>query len=845
MKKFGLALSGGGFRASLYHLGLVRFLRDAGILSQVTHITSVSGGSILAAHLVLNWERYNGSPAEFDMAASEILSVVQLDVRNRITRRFPLNIPVGWVRKLMGLSNRKLTRTGLLEYAYEKHLYGDTSLFELPVAPQLHLLTTNLSEGCLCSFTRSGLMMMRRHGRLQTRIERVPTGLATVAMAVTASSAFPGFFPPLILTGSEVGTCAGEFGRQSFTDGGVFDNLGVRMFRSLEHPMLLDSPLSHDDFVDFRKFEDTLRNNKQSPENPGPLGRLNEILAADYRYETFHDGLPSVTKSADEPGKSKASSHPTELVDKLWEVLCHHPFHREPLFAALKPDDPEANALLQASRFGGQTLEPGDQLWLNRHLLETAVQQATQHPCFRRLNSGIDGVIVSDVGKPIENQSNRRTGGLIRTALRATDIVMERVWQLENEIFRDTPGFVFAPFTDVVDPSEDATAMNPEIQQQVSRMRTDLDRFSKLEISSLIRHGYCVARKSCRARPDLFGTELPSNEPWDPIPKASSPPSTVAPQIRSTFRSMEPTSETRDARKLQKSSIRRIFSTLFDYRDWVSYIYVPLLLPIFFLTPYFVYQAYQDSYRMNQIVSSLRQGSQDLEVMNRLLKGPIPPWEGVQADKVPRFDAVNLNGFSVLQDSRIFDLRGWQPGSNEGDSSSVYGYQRLKVMRVAQNSENTSFRYRLVPTADNSQFRFPPQTIVPALKSSNVEAGDTILKRTAWEAHVDFGNTPIGELVDIVLEFRSPGHYLRDKGSSTSFVFESQSTTSEMIHWIMLPDGKEYRNFRIVRYEKGKPEKLEEVKVVSEYLSADSSILAFKLLSVESGYVYDVTWFYK
>jgi len=51
MKKLGLALSGGGFRASLYHLGLLRFLRDAGILSQVTHITSVSGGSVTAAHL--------------------------------------------------------------------------------------------------------------------------------------------------------------------------------------------------------------------------------------------------------------------------------------------------------------------------------------------------------------------------------------------------------------------------------------------------------------------------------------------------------------------------------------------------------------------------------------------------------------------------------------------------------------------------------------------------------------------------------------------------------------------------------------------------------------------------
>src|SRR6201982_1630931 len=114
MQKIGFALSGGGFRATLFHLGLVRFLRDAGILRQVTHITSVSGGSIMAAHLVLNWDRYNGSPDEFDAAASAFLSSVNLDIPNRIIRRFPLNIPFRLPRRLIGLSNRKFTRTGLL-----------------------------------------------------------------------------------------------------------------------------------------------------------------------------------------------------------------------------------------------------------------------------------------------------------------------------------------------------------------------------------------------------------------------------------------------------------------------------------------------------------------------------------------------------------------------------------------------------------------------------------------------------------------------------------------------------------------------------------------------------------
>ena len=66
MSKYGLALSGGGFRAALYHLGVIRFLRDAGALEQVTNIASVSGGSVLAAHLVLNWERYKGDDGSFD-----------------------------------------------------------------------------------------------------------------------------------------------------------------------------------------------------------------------------------------------------------------------------------------------------------------------------------------------------------------------------------------------------------------------------------------------------------------------------------------------------------------------------------------------------------------------------------------------------------------------------------------------------------------------------------------------------------------------------------------------------------------------------------------------------------
>ena len=138
----------------------------------------------------LNWKRYTGAPDEFEAAASELLAFIRLDVRNRILRRYPLAFPARAVRSLFGLSNRKLTRPGLLEYHYEKYLYGDTSLFQLPESPCLHLLATNISEGRLCSFNRNGLWVIRRGENHTTRIEQIPIGLATVPMAVAASSAF-------------------------------------------------------------------------------------------------------------------------------------------------------------------------------------------------------------------------------------------------------------------------------------------------------------------------------------------------------------------------------------------------------------------------------------------------------------------------------------------------------------------------------------------------------------------------------------------------------------------------------------------------------------------------------
>src|SRR5438046_469140 len=56
-----LALSGGGFRAMLFHAGALLRLNEFGLLSKVARISSVSGGSIASGYLAYGW-RNLGEP---------------------------------------------------------------------------------------------------------------------------------------------------------------------------------------------------------------------------------------------------------------------------------------------------------------------------------------------------------------------------------------------------------------------------------------------------------------------------------------------------------------------------------------------------------------------------------------------------------------------------------------------------------------------------------------------------------------------------------------------------------------------------------------------------------------
>lgn len=227
-KMIALCLSGGGLRATLFHLGLVKALRNHSFdgtpaLQCVSEIYSVSGGSILAAHMVRNWSAYIGDDDAFAAVEKRLLAFARRNVRDRVLRRWALPAFSASRGKLLQAEYRALVGSGTIG---EGHAAAGKP-------PRVYILATSFKTGELCSFSADRFEIMRRAGKELTTIaadgSRVP-----LAYAAAASSAFPPMFPPLALTPTMVGADAGEEFREPvyLSDGGVYDNLGFEKFLS-------------------------------------------------------------------------------------------------------------------------------------------------------------------------------------------------------------------------------------------------------------------------------------------------------------------------------------------------------------------------------------------------------------------------------------------------------------------------------------------------------------------------------------------------------------------------------------------------------------------------------------
>ena len=262
--KVGLALSGGGFRASLFHLGVLARLAEADVLRSVDVLSTVSGGSIVGAHYYLEVQRLLETKADEQIGRDDYVAIVkrvqekflagvQRNLRMRSLSNVLVNLKVAFTRTY--------THSRRLGELYEDFLYREVEdgrqhakrrMDDLQIkpggqpfkpkfsnwlrrarVPVLLLNATSLNSGHGWQFTARwmgeppGLFdtevdVNERYRRLwysqapTTRLQQYRLGYA-----VAASACVPGLFEPLVLDGLYPGRTV------RLVDGGVHDNQGA------------------------------------------------------------------------------------------------------------------------------------------------------------------------------------------------------------------------------------------------------------------------------------------------------------------------------------------------------------------------------------------------------------------------------------------------------------------------------------------------------------------------------------------------------------------------------------------------------------------------------------------
>ncbi len=217
-KGIALCLSGGGYRAMLFHAGALIRLNELGYLPKIDRVSSVSGGSITAGVLALNWNKLT-----FDQTgvATNLMQVVIEPIRKMASKTIDASSIIEGV----------LLPGSVAEHvagAYREYLFGHATLQDLPDRPRFVINATNVQSGVLWRFSKPYMW--------DYRVGKVENSKTELAIAVGASSAFPPVLSPVEMKLDPASFTAGtgeDLQREPFTsdviltDGGVYDNLGL------------------------------------------------------------------------------------------------------------------------------------------------------------------------------------------------------------------------------------------------------------------------------------------------------------------------------------------------------------------------------------------------------------------------------------------------------------------------------------------------------------------------------------------------------------------------------------------------------------------------------------------
>lgn len=249
--KLGLALSGGGYRAAAFHLGVFRKLNKLNILEKIDVISCISGGSIAGAYYAMNKDNFEEFEKSFttNLQKSCIRRIIfnfrfllpiivfAVIVFFLLKDPFGFDFPTWFVAVIICalilspllIQFKIISFTALKIKAYRSIFFGDTVLADLPDTPILAINSTNLSTGTLWTFSKKKISdssyEFPKDGGESIKFDG---SSFSIAVAVASSSSVPVPFDPVKIPIKYFKNHT-DFKRAKpmLIDGGLYDNQGI------------------------------------------------------------------------------------------------------------------------------------------------------------------------------------------------------------------------------------------------------------------------------------------------------------------------------------------------------------------------------------------------------------------------------------------------------------------------------------------------------------------------------------------------------------------------------------------------------------------------------------------
>ncbi len=218
IKNIGLALSGGGVRATVFHLGLLKYLAERDLFGQVKYISTVSGGSLCMGLIQSESKVWPSS----DYFLEEIIP----RIRSTLTTYCLQTDLIDSTFASFGLINR----SNLLAKILERNWGISGNITEMYRNPRWVINGTCIETG------KNWRFMHKRMGDYLAQYTIDPC--FSLSKALAASASVPGVIGPLVIDSKnfswskyvnedEYVKCQTPLKKYHIWDGGVYENLGL------------------------------------------------------------------------------------------------------------------------------------------------------------------------------------------------------------------------------------------------------------------------------------------------------------------------------------------------------------------------------------------------------------------------------------------------------------------------------------------------------------------------------------------------------------------------------------------------------------------------------------------